>query len=221
MRAASLLDQVDDATRLAMIAAGRTSEVSAGTFVVLEGDPGTDVYLVLDGLVKVVKTSTDGDISFLALCRPGTIVGELAMLTGAERSSSLQAVEPSTLVRIGNETFERLLTDHPDLAHALLAEIAARIRASTLQIHDLANADAATRVAARLVELAEDIADDGDERIRLSLPISQEELADWAGLSRAGAVKALRSLRTDGLIETSRLSIAITDLGRLRAAAVV
>ena len=53
----------------------------------------------------------------------------------------------------------------------------------------------------------------------IALPVSQQELGEWAGLSRAGAVKALRSLRERNLIETSRLAIVIKDLAGLRALA--
>ncbi len=217
----SLLGRVDASTRQAMLDAGPHATIPQGSFVVRDGDDDSGVFVVLDGLLKVVKTSYQGEVSFLGLRRAGTLVGELAMLTGASRSSSMQAVQPSAVIKIARERFERLLTEHPDLSRALLTEIAIRLREATLQIHDLMNADAKTRVAARLVQLADDALDYPGDTVTIALPISQEELGDWAGLSRAGAVKALRSLRTDGLIQTSRMSIVILSLPELRNTAII
>lgn len=216
-----LLDRVAAPTRQAMLESGTTSEILEGGFVVRDGDDAQAAFLVLDGLLKVVKNSYDGRVSFMGLQRRGTIVGEVALLTGGTRSSSIQAVQPSHVMRVSAEQFDRLLTDHPDLSRALLTEISERLRQATLQIHGLMNADARTRIAARLVQLADDTIGEMEDTLTLALPVSQEELGDWAGLSRAGAVKALRGLRDDQLIETSRMSISIMKLRELRLIATV
>lgn len=216
-----LLDRLEPSTRQALLESGRTVDVAQGGFLLHDCDDGRAVYFVLAGLLKVVKTSIDGGLSFIGLRRSGTVVGELALLAEATRSSSIQAVEAASVIRIDGKQFERLLADHPDLSRALLAELADRLREATLQIHNLMNADARSRIAARLVQLADDSIDSAEDRLTLALPVSQEELADWAGLSRAGAVKALRLLRDDQLIETSRMSVSITNLPELRRIALV
>ncbi len=216
-----LLDSLEPATRSALLDAGPVSIVPAGSFLVHDGDTSIGVFLVVDGLLKIVKNSYEGKVSFIGLRSSGTFAGELATLTGTTRSSSMQAVQPSRVIKIGQDGFERLLVEHPDLSRALLREMAEHLRVATMQIHDLMNADARTRIASRLVRLSDDGTVRSDGNPTLALPISQEELADWAGLSRAGAVKALRALREDGLIETARMSITINDLARLRENAIV
>jgi CRP-like cAMP-binding protein len=216
-----LLAKLDEPTREALFQAGHPATLPRGDFLVHEGDETTAVYLVVDGLLKIVKSAYDGRVSFLGLRREGTLVGELGMLTGASRSSSVQAVREARVIRIAADRFEQLLATYPALGRALLEEIAIRLREATLQMHDLMNADARTRIAARLVQLADDTAGPAGEAQTLALPVSQEELGDWAGLSRAGAVKALRALRDERLIETSRMSITITDLPAMRVIALV
>lgn len=211
-----LLDRLGAPSRHALLESGTTTLIPEGGFVLHDGDGTQAAFFVLDGLLKVVKNTYDGSVSFIGLMRRGTVVGELALLTGATRSSSIQAVQPSNVVRVNGEQFDRLLIDHPDLSRALLIELAERLRRATLQIHNLMNADARTRIAARLVQLADDTVGHAEDTLTLALPVSQEELGDWAGLSRAGAVKALRSLRDDELIETSRMSISIRNLRELR-----
>lgn len=213
-----LLDRLDEPTRRAVVDAGQHVDVPADAFLLHDGDDATGVFVILGGLLKVTKCSFEGGVSFLGLRRAGTVLGELGVLAGASRTSSVQAIDRSTVVRIDDDRFRDLLNEHPTFRRALLTELAQRLREATHQMHDLMNADARTRIASCLVQLADE-ADAGATII--DLPVSQEELADWAGLSRAGAVKALRSLRDGGLIETNRMSMAINDLEQLRAAAIV
>ena len=65
-----------------------------------------------------------------------------------------------------------------------------------------------------LVQATEAHADDHGV-IDLRLPISQEELAQWAGLSREGAVRGLSELRSAGVLETARKRVIIHDLPAL------
>jgi CRP/FNR family cyclic AMP-dependent transcriptional regulator len=214
MAAGSLLDRVHPDTREAVLAAGRQIIISEGSFVLRDGEPATAAFYVIDGLLKVVKTSPTGRVSVVALRGSGSLVGELALLAPGPRSSSLYAVERSIVLRIDYPALERLLTDRPDLARALLDTLAFRLREATGHLHELMTADAVTRMAARLCQLADDVRS-GDE-VSIALPVSQQELGEWAGLSRAGAVKALRALRDRHVIETSRLAVAIKDIDLLR-----
>jgi CRP-like cAMP-binding protein len=65
----------------------RIKRVRAGDALVRQGEPGTDVYLVLDGVIRVER---DGER--LAEYGPGALLGERAHLEGGVRTSSLVAV---------------------------------------------------------------------------------------------------------------------------------
>jgi CRP-like cAMP-binding protein len=55
--------------------------------------------------------------------------------------------------------------------------------------------------------------------VRIDLPLTQEELAGWAGASREAVTKALHSLRELGWIETGRRTVTIRDIDALRGRA--
>jgi Cyclic nucleotide-binding domain len=88
----------------------RISKVSQGGTLVTEGDEGTDVFLVLDGVVSVeVKGSPLGQLG------PGAVLGERALVEGGRRTATLRAVTQCKVATISGE----------DLDPALLAELAA------------------------------------------------------------------------------------------------
>ena len=212
-----LLERVSEETRRAVLSAGREIIIANGNFVLHDGERGTAAFYVMDGLLKIAKTSPGGRVSVVSLRGAGSIVGELAMLAPAPRSSSLQAIGRTLVLRIEHSALESLIADHPDFARVLLEDLAVRLRESTSHLHEIMTANAATRMAARLAQLADDVS--SDEQVSIALPVSQQELGEWACLSRAGAVKALRTLREREVIETSRLSIVVKDLPALRAIA--
>ncbi len=71
-------------------------------------------------------------------------------------------------------------------------------------------------MALRLVELADRYGERDDGRIRITLPLSQNELAAWTGTSREATSKALQLMRQRGYIETFRREIHVLDIASLR-----
>ena len=99
----------------------------------------------------------------------------------------------------------------------MLARVVARLRGLTEQFVDATSLSASARVATRLLALvrAAEATPNADGVIELRLPISQEELAQWAGLSREGAVRGLSDLRSAGVLETGRMRVFIHDVPAL------
>jgi CRP-like cAMP-binding protein len=98
----------------------------------------------------------------------------------------------------------------------LMRELTRRLRDADRKRIEFGAYDTTGRVAARLVELAERFGERTEEGLRISLPLSQDELAGWTGSSREAVTKALRTLREEGWIQTGRLHVVIHDLEALR-----
>jgi signal transduction histidine kinase len=113
----------------------------AGERIIEEGAPGNSMFIVLDGELEVTKREGDRDI-LLATRRPGEFLGEMSLLEQAPRSASVRAVRQSTLLAIGPEAFQALLSHRPAAATTLLRTVAGRLRsteASLVQSDKLAS----------------------------------------------------------------------------------
>lgn len=98
-------------------------EVLAGSRLITQGDRGGSAYLVQSGRFQV---EVDG--SAVRQIGPGSVVGELALLTGEPRSAGLRALRDSAVLELPREAFVDLVrTDH-DAARALLAQMATRLQ---------------------------------------------------------------------------------------------
>jgi len=188
-----------------------------GATILHQGEVPGRVVVIDRGHAKVTSTTEDGKEVVLAFRGPGDIVGEAAALSGQPRAATVRALEPIGAMAIPVADFEALLEAEPRIALVLLRVITARLKEADRQQLEFAAFQTIERIALRLVELADRFGEPCDEGIRISLRLSQEELAGWAGASREATSKALHDLREIGLIDTQRRSLTVLSLDGLRA----
>ena len=201
--------------------AGNQRMYPARSFMFHEHDDAGSVMVIESGLARVDRTSLSGRIVLLDLASAGRLIGELGAIDDQPRSATVSTITDTVVHHINASAFRTMLDDDNELQTALLTVVAERLRSLSTQFVETSIMDAPARIAARLVRLVEieqklgrcHIEDDGS--VDLKLPISQEELGQWSGLSREGAVKGLGTLRSIGLIETGRKRVRITDFDRL------
>src|SRR5215472_1444405 len=131
----------------------------------LAGDAGDGCYRVDDGLLKVTLMSPSGSERILAFLGSGTIVGELSLLDGLPRSTSVVAVRPAALSFVSRAAFETFAEKHPELYKYLVKLLSARLRETHTAIAAGSFLPSKGRLACILIELADDFGRDvGDRR---------------------------------------------------------
>ncbi len=192
-----------------------------GQHVFRAGDRPGAAYIVEHGVLRIDRTLASGRSVLFALSTPGDLLGELSLIDDAPRSANVTTLTDASLLVIGAGDLRAGLVEDPGLAWGMLTRIAGQLRNVNGRFVEAAAHGATPRVAARLVDLLESVECEraNGRPIELRLPITQEELAQWAGLSREGAVKAIGELRSAGIIETGRKRMAICDEQALRRVA--
>jgi CRP/FNR family cyclic AMP-dependent transcriptional regulator len=187
-----------------------------GASLTHQGSPGAEVLMLLSGRVKISIDTEDGREVVLTFCGPGDLIGEFSVIDSGARSGTTQALEPVEALALSDRDFLALLEQRPGITMALVGDLVRRFRdADRIQI-EFASAHTLGRVAARLAELSERHGETVADGIAITLPISQEELAGWAGASREATAKALQTLRDLGTIRTERRRIVVLDDAELR-----
>jgi CRP/FNR family cyclic AMP-dependent transcriptional regulator len=193
-----------------------TRRYRTGQALMHEGQIGEELMILVAGKVKITCTTAEGKEVVLAFRQPGDLLGELAVLDDRPRSSSVVALEPAEALVLSASEFRAVVTSRPLIALELLRLLSRRFRDADRMRIEFAAAQTLTRVATRLVELAQRYGEPDDGAVVIDLPISQEELAAWAGSSREAVAKALHALREMGLVVTDRRRITVSDLDGLR-----
>src|SRR5688572_22889242 len=181
-----------------------------------EGEQADHVLIVQSGSVKISCFTEDGKEIMLAVRGPGELLGELSAIDGEPRSAAASAVEPVEVLAVAADDFRSFLEMRPRVATTLLQMLSRKLRDADRKRIEFGAYDTIGRVCRRLVEMAERFGEESSRGVRISLPLSQQELAGWTGSSREAVSKALHQLRSRGFIETARRGITVLDLVALR-----
>lgn len=187
-----------------------------GSHLFHEGEPPMEAFFIYGGIVKLFKTAEDGTESVLEFRGPGAFVGENSVFDGRPRMRSGVAATPTSVASVPRDQLVECIRRDRDLALTRLSTLARCLRGTVEHTLDLRAGDAATLVAARLMQLVRDptfdsIRTDRGDTIEIKMPMTQGELASWAGVSHRSATHVLQQLRDDSLISTSRHHLEIRD----------
>lgn len=201
-----------------------------GEALLNQGDQGLGVHLMLSGRARVASVYADGTSAPLAFRTYGEILGE-SVLAGGGRTcnATVTALSASSTAYLGAGRFQGRLREL-DLVPVLWESVLSRQDESDHVRVQLARLPAERRLPAALVHLAAMLGEPtpaaltdgpgnpGEGRL-LHIPLPQEEVGGFAGLSRTSVYKAYTQLKELGLIRTGRQYVAVVDLDRLEALA--
>ncbi|MCF6471148.1 Crp/Fnr family transcriptional regulator [Nonomuraea sp. MG754425] len=194
--------------------AGVARRYRSGQIIFHQGDPGESLYVLLDGLVKVVFTTEHGDEIVLNMLSRGDTFGEMALLDGSPRSASIVTVRPAWVFALPRARLLELMREHPALADEFLRLLGHMVRRLTGQAADLAFLDLGGRLAKLLLELADKHGQADDV---VDLPgLTQSDLAALIGASRPAVNRALQSLVSRNLISVQGRTITLLNVAALR-----
>ena len=205
------LDQTER-TALARVCAWRTYRNHEQIFDRL--DTGRDVFFVAHGKARIVNFSFSGrEISFTDL-GPGDFFGELAAIDGQPRSASVVAVGETLVAAMPPSAFSRVVSEHPEIAMAMVGHLAGMVRRATERIMELSTVGANNRVHAELLRLAATAGDDVNAAVIAPIP-THSDIASRVSTTRETVARVLSELNRDGLVKRQGDRLLITDLARL------
>jgi CRP-like cAMP-binding protein len=166
------------------------------------GDAGTQVYLVVNGRVRLSVFSADGRLLSFKHAGPGDVFGEIAALDGGSRSTDAVALTRVVAMTLAAERLNELVESNAQLARAAIACLCQRLRDTSAQVETIALHSVETRLARYLLARVKPPApgEMACAKTTLDLSISQSELASLIGASRQKVNAALGLLQDAGAI---------------------
>lgn len=168
LRSISLFRNLDRVVLESILDSLVQSEVSAGTIVTQEGDPGDRFFIIAQGRAEVFGRGRHGQRVRLATLADGDYFGEIALLEGGGRTASVETTTRCVFLTLDRERFDRLLADAPAVREQLVRESQRRIQANS----DLANA-----YGERTIEVAADT--EGEQQIPSTFADLEEDPVEY------------------------------------------
>jgi CRP-like cAMP-binding protein len=203
----------------ALIASLKLRSFTRGAYLFHESDPGTQLYIVVSGQVKISRLLRGEEVVF-AMLTAGDLFGELASLEDAgTRTSDAQAVETTECLSLGRDALMTFLQTHPEALQRLVSVLIAYIRRKDEAFIEVALLDIPSRVAQKLLDLAAVHGEPTADGVRIRMHLAQRTMAAMVGASRENVNRALSRLAAEGIIRQQAGQIIIVKSERLRARA--
>ncbi len=200
-----LLADVPDEDVRELLQVARRRTFSRGEIVFHRDDPGDSLHLIVKGRFAIRVMTPVGDTATIAVRGPGESFGEMALVTDeGRRSATVAALEPAETRAVYKTDFERVRKTHPSVNQALITFLVREVRMLNDRLLEALYIPADRRIVRRLVELT-------DVYSASDVPLTQEELAQLAGTSRATVNQVLRREEERGTVELQRGRTLVLD----------
>jgi len=205
--------KADDLKRIAELC--RFETAARGTIILTPDSTSRDVYLVLNGRVRIVNFSLSGREVAYATAVPGDFFGELSAIDGEPRSATVAALERCELAVLPSEAFINTMMQCPVIAIRICRKLARIVRVSDERIMDLATLSAYQRVYGELLKLVKPDPVRTGSWLIYPLP-TQASIAALASTTRETVARVVGQLASSGLAERKGRTLYVRDLARLR-----
>jgi len=186
----SFLANLPDEALAVLAAKAKPAKFPKHSTIISEGDDTNSLYIILSGKVRVFSSDDKSKEVTLLIQEAGSHFGELALLSDEPRSATVETLEKTVCGVISKPDFLHWLSQHPDVAIALLGVLSEKIRYLTEKVKQMALSNVYERTIKVLYEMAHK---EGDVFIIQNKP-TQQELATMVGASREMINKIMHEL---------------------------
>jgi CRP-like cAMP-binding protein len=186
----------------------------AGSNIINVADRAEQVFILLEGTVKIYVDQIDGSEVILAFLGPGDTFGEMSMVGSGGRSANVVAMEECICLSMDRASFHRCLKSMSGLSYNLVRLMNRRLRLANEQIQALSTLDVRGRVARQLLAFAQQYGRQSDDGVLIPLRLTQTDLAALVGASRERVNQVIVDFKESGYIgvdSTHRISVRSLD----------
>jgi len=119
----SLFSKLNEEELLIVMEALKVIYVKKGENVFKEGDNGEEMFVLSSGAMSAYGTQSDGNQRKLFDITPGEIFGEMSIIAHEPRSATITATEDSSLIKLSETDFYRIISDYPVTGYKILRTI--------------------------------------------------------------------------------------------------
>jgi CRP-like cAMP-binding protein len=192
----------------------RLIDLEEGDFLVQQGDPAKEFFLVLKGELKLAMSSSSGQENILHIIHPGQTFAEVLMFLGKPQfPASVEALAESQVMGFSSDLYKSLLSESVDACFGLLGEFALRNRQLVGEIEALTLYNATFRVVQYLLK---EIPSNQNSATSVKLRARKNVIALRLAITPETLSRILSKLKRDGIIQVSDKEVTLQNIDWMR-----
>jgi len=174
-----------------------------GAVIFRENDEGTDMYIIIQGVVEIRKSTGSSSSKVLTTLQKGDMFGEMAIIEKQPRSASAVAVQPTRVLMLNDKLYDNMIGTNPDFARKMNKVLSERIRRADAIIQTILTTNRQNQLWTGLVQYAKEKGVSTFKGSRVSIA----EFTSWAvahlGLVEKDVQSILAQLLKRGVVAYS------------------
>lgn len=199
--------------------ADRKFTVRKGEYLFREGTKAEELYVISSGKIQITKTTAEGRRLCLRISGKNEICGELTLFTDDPRYFySAEVIEEADVYAIHNERLETALFHDKSLAFEFIKWMSDHVRKTQTKFRDLVLIGRKGALYSTLIRMTNSYGVRQKDGILIDLSLTDQQLADFCGISRESTNRILNDLKRKHVISNIKKKIVVHDLQYLKDA---
>jgi CRP/FNR family transcriptional regulator len=180
-------------------------EYTKNSIVFYEGDSGDSIFIILEGKVKLYKTTPKGNNVYINTLKAPELIGEYATFEGVPFPATCEFVTDGAIGKIPYEFIKNELLALPDISEAIIKSLTAKVHLLSTLVHQETVLSSEAKVADTILNRSE-----------IFGMLKNSEIADILNLTPETLSRILSKFKKDKIIEIKKQELKILDAEKLR-----
>lgn len=192
-----------------VLESAHTHAVAEGGFVFYQDDPAENIYVLVDGRIKLTQLSLDGQQVIMRIATPWTMIAAIGVVAEALYPVSAQAAVDSKVIYWSQKVMLKLIEEYPVLALNAVEMLASHVREYQDRYRELATERVERRLARTVIRLAGQAGLKTDEGVLIDLHLTRQDLAEMIGTTLYTVSRIISQWESQGLVYAGRERLVI------------
>lgn len=189
----------------------------AGKVIFSERDTNSNIYIVLEGEIKLSMNSSDGRRLILRIARKGEILGLSSTLSGKASEITAETLYPAKLAPITRREFSNFLMRHPEVYQTVTEELSREYTLACEQLRTVGLSNSAPEKLARLLLEWSQNGKTTEAGTHFRFPLTHGEIGEFIGASRETVTRTLSIFKSRHLVDFHGSMLTIPNRSALES----
>lgn len=210
VRATPLFGAMPQEVALSIVGTKPIRVLDKGTLLFQQGEPASAFYVILEGWVKLFRSTPEGTETVVSVFRRGETFAEAAIFLGGRYPVSAETATTARILAVNGNVLCARILEQPQLALSMLASTSYHLKSLVEQIEQIKSLSAPQRIADFFVHLASV----REGPCSIVLPYEKALIAQRLGMKPESLSRAMAKLRPLG-VSVDREHVSIADVRTL------
>jgi CRP/FNR family transcriptional regulator len=192
-----------------------TAAYPKGAFLFMEKQDARGIFVLCEGDVKLSISSSEGKTLIMRVAKAGEILGLMAGMSGGSYEVTAETIRPCQVAFVRQEDFQRFVAKHPEAAQGVARQMTMQYQAACEQLRTVGLSASAQEKLARLLLTWSAGMQQTKEGIRIKVPLTHEEIAEFIGTTRETVTRTLSDFKVRHLVSIQGSTMMILSRAAL------